>query len=455
MKKSLKTTPQEILEGPILLTLIRLAIPTIIAFIFHTGFNFVDRFFVSRLGEIQFGALGMAFSVQMTVIAIGSGLGIGSSSLIARYIGAKKYDQANRAADQVLLLILVCSGVTTFGGLWILKPLFRLLGASEQMRPYILEYLQVILIGALFQFFSMLGNGVLRGEGNTVTPMRAMITGTLVNILLDPLCIFGLGPFPALGVRGAAIATVVARITSCLVIIHAFLSQTNIVKPTYRFYQVELKLLRGIFAVGGPAVVGNLVHPIGMSLLFFLLKPYGDASKAALTMGLTYQQVAILPIIGIGAATLTMAGQNYGAEHFQRIRTLNVKAVLFTISVLSSVTLLFILFSEPFAHVFSDSVDVITIGRTLLIITSLGFPTIGMRLIYASLFQGLGMGVKALILNMGQLVFFSFPLAWLLSQWFGLIGIWWGMTAGVFITAAIGCFWISITLNTLNTEGGR
>ena len=109
MKKSLKTTPQEILEGPILLTLIRLAIPTIIAFIFHTGFNFVDRFFVSRLGEIQFGALGMAFSVQMTVIAIGSGLGIGSSSLIARYIGAKKYDQANRAADQVLLLILVCS----------------------------------------------------------------------------------------------------------------------------------------------------------------------------------------------------------------------------------------------------------------------------------------------------------------------------------------------------------
>ena len=100
--------------------------------------------------------------------------------------------------------------------------------------------------------------------------------------------------------------------------------------------------------MGGPAVVGNLVHPIGMSLLFFLLKPYGDASKAALTMGLTYQQVAILPIIGIGAATLTMAGQNYGAEHFQRIRTLNVKAVLFTISVLSSVTLLFILFRRTF-----------------------------------------------------------------------------------------------------------
>jgi Na+-driven multidrug efflux pump len=239
---------------------------------------------------------------------------------------------------------------------------------------------------------------------------------------------------------------------SCLVIIHAFLAQKNIVKPTYRFYQVEWQLLRGIFAVGGPAVMGNLVHPIGMSLLFFLLKPYGDASKAALTMGLTYQQVAILPIIGIGAATLTMAGQNYGAEQFERIRVLNVKAVLFTISVLTGVTLLFLLFSEPFARVFSDSVDVIRIGRTLLIITSLGFPAIGMRLIYASLFQGLGMGMKALVLNIGQLVLFSFPLAWLLSQWIGLIGIWWGMTAGVFITAFIGRLWVSMTLRTLKTE---
>ena len=449
MKKTLKTTPQEILEGPILKTLIRLAIPTVIAFIFHTGFNFIDRFFVSRLGEIQFGALGMAFSVQLVLIAIGSGLGIGISSLIARLIGAKKFDQANRAADQTIFLILVCSLLTTIGGLSTIKPLFTMLGASEQMRPYILEYIHVILLGSLFQFFSMLGNGILRGEGDTVTPMRVMITGTVVNIILDPILIFGFGPFPALGVQGAAIATVLARAGSCIVVVMAYLSQKNIVKPTYRFYRVDKQLLKGIFTVGGPTILSNLLQPIGMSLMFLLLRSYGDASKASFTMGITYQQLAILPTIGIGAATLTMTGQNYGAKNLQRVQHLSVKAAMFAMSLLTGVTILFILYSEPFARVFSQDTEVTAVGRALLIITSLGFPAIGSRIIHVSIFQGIGMGGKALILNTSQALLLSFPLAWLMSQWIGLNGIWWGMTAGVFIAAIIGFFWIGSTLKGL------
>lgn len=449
MKKHLKTTPEDILEGPILRTLIRLAIPTIIAFIFHTGFNFVDRFFVSRLGEIQFGALGMAFTVQMTMIATGSGLGIGISSLIARLIGAKEFDQANRTADQALFLIVVCTLFSTFCGPFIMKPLFELIGASDQMRPYVLEYIDIILYGSLFQFFVMLGNGILRGEGDTVTPMRAMITGTIVNILLDPLLIFGIGPFPALGVRGAAIATITARAASCVVVILAYVSQKSVVKPTYRFYEVDMHLLRGIIAVGGPAVIGNLLHPLGMSMLFFLLKFYGDASKAALTMWFTYQQIAILPIIGISAATLTMTGQNYGAGRLDRVRRLSVKAVIFTMSFLSVIALLFIYFSDSFARVFTQSPEVISSGRTLLIIASFGFPTVGSRIIHASIFQGIGMGLRALILNLSQVIFLSMPLALLMSYWIGLRGIWWGMTIGIFIAAMIGFVWIGSTLKEL------
>lgn len=455
MVHALKTTPQDILEGPILKTLVRLAIPTIVAFIFHTGFNFIDRFFVSRLGEIEFGALGMAFSLQMVLIATGSGLGIGTSSLISRLVGAKEFENANKAADQALLLILLCTLVATIGGLAVVRPLFHLLGASEQMYPFIIDYITVILYGAAFQFFSMIGNGILRGEGDTVTPMRVMLTGTFINIILDPLLIFGYGPFPEMGVRGAAVATVTARALSCLVLVFSYFSHRNIVKPTLNLLRAEFALMRGIIVVGGPAVIGNLLHPIGMATMFFLLRTYGDASKAALTMGLTYQQIAILPIIGVASATLTMAGQNYGAAQLHRIRELNTRAVVFCMILLSGVTMIFILGSSSFARVFSDSPEVIAISQAMLIITSLGFPFIGTRIVQASLFQGIGMGVKALLLNGSQVLIFSLPCAWLMSRWFGLNGIWFGMTAGIVVAAIVGMLWMKSTLDHLHPQGSE
>ncbi len=442
----LKTTPQEILEGPILKTLLRLAVPTIIAFVFHTGFNFVDRFFVSRLGELQFGALGMAFTVQMTLIAVGAGMEIGTGSLIARLIGAKKFKEANRAADQALLLIIICAVAATGGGLLLIRSVFHILGASAQMLPFILSYIRIILVGAFFQFFAMMGGGILRGEGDMMTPMKAMVTSNVTNLLLDPLLIFGLGPFPALGVQGAALATVTARMVSCVMIGRAFLAHKNIVKPAFKIFQLHPALIKGILSVGGPAALGHLLHPLGMSAMFFLLKPYGDASKAALTMGLTYQQVAILPIIGIGAASLTMTGQNFGAKNMGRVHSLMFRSVGFAVGVLSCVMLVFIGFRGSFVRVFSDSPAVIAIGKNLLLVASLGLPAIGSRLIHANVFQGLGMGMRALLLNLSQMLCFSLPLAWMFSRLYGLNGIWWGMTTGMYIAAVIGFLWMEVTL---------
>ncbi len=452
MHRKLKTTPQEILKGPILKTLIRLAIPTMVAFIFHTGFNFVDRFWVSRLGEIQFGALGMAFTIQMTMIAIGSGLGIGTSSLIARLIGAKKIEQANKAADQALFLVVVLFLTFTIGGPFFTEFFFKLIGTSDQMLPYTLGYINIILYGSLFQFFTMISNGILRGEGDTVTPMRVMTFGTVVNIILDPLLIFGIGPFPAMGVQGAALATITARAMSCVILILSYASRKNVVKPTFKIFNLNKTLLGGIIAVGGPAVITQLLNPVGMSLMFFLLKSYGDASKAALTMGITYQQLAILPILGIASATLTMAGQNYGAKRLDRIRFLTLRANVFSGVLLSGMALIFIFGSETFAGVFSKTLEVKSIGKMLIIIASLGFPFIGSRLINASLFQGLGMGVKALVLNASQVVLFSFPLAWIISRWIGLNGIWWGLTAGNLVAALIGILWVWIALRKMSRK---
>lgn len=445
MRKTLRTRPEQILGGEILPTLLKLSVPAIIAFTFHTTFNFVDRLFVSRLGAVELGALGMSFTVQSILITIGSGTGIGASSLIARFIGAGKKDKANNAAEHTLLIILGLSVFFTILGPFLTRPLFVLLGASEQMLPYILSYINIILYGSCFQFFAMIGNGILRGEGNTVTPMQVMILGTLVNIVLDPLLIFGIGPFPALGVQGAAIATVIGRAVSCILLAVSLFGKKNMVVLNMKVFRYEGSIVRGIFAVGGPTIVGQLSNSLGLSLLFILLRPYGDMAKSAFTLGFTYQQVAILPIIGIAQGTLTMVGQNFGAKKFQRVKSVVQKSLFFCMGIMSVFALVMILGRGVFVRVFSDVAEVIRIGRTMLLIFALGFPFLAARFILSSFFQGLGKGFTAFVINFSYIILFAMPLALLLSRLIGIEGIWSALVLGNLLSSVLGAVWAVAT----------
>jgi putative MATE family efflux protein len=451
MRKSLRTSPEQIQLGPILPTLLKLSVPAIIAFTFQTTFNFIDRLFVSRLGAVELGALGMAFTVQSILITIGSGTGIGASSLIARFIGAGRKEQADNAAEHSLLIILALALITTIFGPRLTRPLFILLGASEQMLPYILGYINIILYGSLFQFFAMIGNGILRGEGNTVTPMQVMMLGTLVNIVLDPLMIFGIGPFPALGVQGAALATVIGRAASCILLAFSLFGKKNLVELNMRAFRYQGAIIRGIFAVGGPTIVGQLSNSLGLSLLFILLRPYGDMAKSAFTLGFTYQQVAILPIIGIAQGTLTMTGQNFGAGKIRRVKSIVKKSLLFCMGVMCAFALVMILGRGVFVRVFSDVAEVIRIGRTMLMIFALGFPFLAARFILASFFQGLGNGLAAFVINFSYILLFAMPLALLLSRLIGLEGIWMGLVCGNLLSSVLGAVWTVTTSRRLPT----
>ena len=453
MRGNFRTSPEQIQGGSILPTLLKLSVPAIIAFTFHTAFNFVDRFFVSQLGDVELGALGMAFTVQSVLITIGAGTGIGVSSLIARFIGAGRGDQANRAGEHALLIIVALSLITTLLGPGLTRPLFVLLGASEEMLPHILDYINIVLYGSLFQFFSMIGNGILRGEGNTVTPMQVMVTGTLVNIVMDPILIFGLGPFPEMGVRGAALATVIGRIASCIPLARSLFSSRNVVRLSMKTFRYAGSIVRGIFSVGGPTIVGQLSNSLGLSLLFVLLRPYGDMAKSAFTMGFTYQQVAILPIIGIAQGTLTMTGQNFGAGKIGRVKAIIRSSLLFCTGMMCALALVVIVGRGTFARIFSDTPEVLHIGGMMLLIFAIGFPFLAARFILTSFFQGLGNGFAAFVINFSYILVFALPLALLLSSFMGLNGIWTGIVAGNLLSAALGAIWVVVAGRRLGPAG--
>ena len=462
---------KDILQGGIRKTLLRLAFPTMIAFAFHMGFNFVDRFFVSKLGPLAFGALGMAFIVQSIIIALGTGVGIGAASLIARLIGQKKLEDANRAALHAMLVVIVISLVFTASGLLGGRAFFKLLGASDEMLPYILEYVNIIFIASGFIFFTMTVNSIFRGEGNMITPMVGMIIGVLVNFILDPLFIFGLGPFPALGIEGAALATLIGRMVSAVVLGAALFKGKNLIKPNIKLFRFKKYFIGRIFDVGGPTIVSRLCNSIGISMIFILLKIFGDNAKAAFTIGITYQMVAFLPIIGIGQATVIMVGQNYGAKNYERVKRIVSKAVLMTFLMVSIISLVYTIGREPFTRLFSQSDDTlyslssifynhalnyttlfsnidnflfIEIGKNLLQILSLSFPFVGMQYIYVSLLQGQGKGMESLLLNI-CLVIFQLVAAWLISIFAGLNGIWLGVALGSMLASGVGFLFVRST----------
>lgn len=424
------------------------------------GFNFIDRYFVSQLGDIQLGALGMAFIVQSVIIAVGTGIGIGTGSLIARYIGAKKLEDANKASVHSVLVVVIVSFLFVVTGLFFSEYFFSILGTSDTMMPYILDYVNLIIGFSFFTFFSMVVNGMLRGEGNMVTPMVAMISGIITNFILDPVFIFGLGPIPAFGIRGAAIATILGRCVIAGVSLAVLLNKKNIIKPHFKGFKFNFDYIKGIFTVGGPTIISRLFQALGLSMIFILLKSHGDSAKAAYTIGFTFQQLAFLPIIGMNNSVITMTGQNFGAKNYHRIKKIINNALVLSIGMVTVFSAVFIIFNNTLIKIFIKNVSLsgmnifdflsgitrniltISMGKDLLIITSLGLPFLAILFMLISALQGMGMGTKALFINFCQIVSFTL-LAWIVSVYIGLNGIWVGIAAGYFVSAVFSYFYVN------------
>jgi putative MATE family efflux protein len=368
-------------------------------------------------------------------------------------IGADRREDASLAAGQVFLIIAVLGIFFASAGPWLSRVLFRLIGASPAMTPYIYAYTDVLLLFSVFQFSAMIGNGILRGEGNTITPMQVMIVGNLINLVLDPFLIFGLGPFPAMGVRGAAIATVAGRGASTLFLLFSLFKRDNIVKPRFHLKQIAWNHIRGIFGVGGPTLLANLANSLGLSLLYVLLRPYGDAVKATFTIGFTYQQIAFLPVLGVAQGVLTMTGQNWGARNVERIRRIARTAALVSILVLAIISLIIAAGAGGFISIFTSNPEMIAIGRTMLLLLCFGFPFMAVSRVLVSVFHGLGMGMRSLILTVSYVIVIVLPMALLGAHLFDLPGLWGGMALGHFMSGLLGYLWVTKVTRGLTAKG--
>ena len=417
-------------EGPIAKTLARLTLPMIGGVVSVVAFNLVDAFFLGQYGEtlntelqeLPLAAIGFAAPVVLVLNALGMGFGTGAAAVISRAVGEGDRFRIQRLTTDSLSLALIFALLFVLSGLFTIEPLFRLLGADDAVMPFIKDYMYIWYIGVIFVIVPFVGNAGLRADGDARTPAIIMMSMVGLNVLLDPLLIFGLGPIPSLGMKGAALATVLARALSLVMGIY-FLNKREMLTRKIPNTDVLWDSWKAILNIGLPAAATNLVVPLTTSLITRITSAYGAAAVAALGVAARIDVLAITVVVALSSVLGPFVGQNLGAGRLDRVnKGINLSLQFgFVWGILMLGVMM--LFRNSIAPIFNEDKEVITALVLYLSIAPFGYA---MRCVYAlgnTLLNVLNKPYHASAITLAMMFGLYLPLAWLGSEYLGLEGV--------------------------------
>ncbi|MDR3222757.1 MAG: MATE family efflux transporter [Methanobrevibacter sp.] len=428
----------------------KLAYPMIIAMFLTMSYNLADGIWVAGLGTDSLAALGFATSLFMIVVGLGTGLGAGANSLIARYIGANEKKKADNSAIHSILLTVIISVILMIVLVFFLKDLLLIMGAGTSI-DLALEYGYVVFIGLFVFLFSNVGASVLRAEGDVNRSMYAMAITAVLNIILDPIFIYTLN----MGMTGAAWATILSALISCIVIAYwLFIEKKTYLSFDKKDFNYSNKIMKDLLNVGLPASAETLIMSIlSIVLNLILVIVSGNYGVAVFSAGWRVLLMVLVPQLGLGTAVLTVMGANYGAKKYDKMNVAfnySIKLGLIISIIISVITFTF---ADQIALIFvyNDISGELRSGIVnFLRIMSIYFITIPFGVMSTFSFQGLGKGPSSLlIILLRSFIFisiFSYIFAIVLNM--GILGVWWGLNVGGVIGVIIGYSWVKLHLNT-------
>ena len=447
-KDKIKTKPkfgnrEEILNGPIIKTIMKLAWPVMVGNTMQVIYNLADTFWLGRLGAEAVAAISIGFPLVFLIVSIGAGITVAGTTLVAQYMGADNQEMTNKVTAQIFLFVLSLSVV--LGGIGVLfnKNILIMMGTPSNILADASAYLNIISAGVPFMFMFFIFSALLRGYGDTKTPMKFMIFSSLLNIVLDPFMIFGIGFFPALGVEGAAYATIFSRAVAGVIGIYLLFTGRKGLTLKLKYLKPDFSVLKKIIVIGFPSAAEQSIVALGMTLLMSIVSQFGTMVVAAYGIGSRILSVVMLPSRGLATATTTMVGQNLGAENIKRAESSAWKSTGIIFVTLTVLAIISNLFPRAIIGVFNSNPEVIEIGVSFLRVVGFSFGFLGVRFVIGGSFRGAGNTVVAMVLAIIALWGLRLPLAQILSfnLDFGTSGIWWGMFLSNFLTALIAMFW--------------
>lgn len=409
-------------DEPIGRLLFRLSMPATIGMVVMAMYNIVDTIFVGQgVGPMAIAGLTIVFPIQMIVTSVAQTLGIGGASIISRSLGANDPERASHTLGNLTTLMFVLSVIFTPLLYISTEPILFLFGAKGDIVRYARDYFEIIIIGFPLLSYAMMNNNIVRAEGNARFAMIVMIVAAVINIILDPIFIFGLD----LGVKGAAWASVISYFIAMLHLFYYFTRGGSTLRIRKKYFRPDRKILWETITVGSSSFVRQVSGSVVAAILNHSLVAYGGEIAVAI-FGVIHRilMVTFMPLLGIVQGFLPITGYNYGAENYKRVRqTLRISSSAATLfSILGF--LLIMLFARTFISVFSTEKELVVNGAEAMRYIILAFPLIGFQVIGSGYFQAIGKALPAFFLSVCRQVLFLIPLVLLMPLYFGLDGIW-------------------------------
>jgi len=403
--------------------LFKLSLPAFIGMFVMTLYNVIDTIFIGHyVGPLGIAGLTVVFPIQMLSIGIGQLTGMGGASVVSRLIGAGKIPRAERAVGNAITATIVLSAIIMTAGLANPDFWLRLIGSSETVLPYARDYMTIILIGMFFMTFAMTSNNLIRAEGNARIPMIGMIIGAVLNIILDAVFIISLD----MGVRGAALATVIAQLVSVLYFMRYYFSGKSFLKIRFKNLIIKWDILKPILAIGVASFSRMMAG--SLSAIFVnrtLVVHGGDYALSAFGILHRILMFAIMPGIVIGSGLQPILGFNYGAKRYDKALQVT-KLALAAATTCSIIVFLVLYFApEPFVRIFTTDNELITLATYAAKRLFLAMPMIGFMMVGSLVFQSIGKATKSFITAISRPVLFLIPLIFILPRFLQLDGVWW------------------------------
>jgi putative MATE family efflux protein len=411
-------------EAPLGKLIIALSLPGMISTITTSLYNIVNTLWVTRIGYEAIAALTISFPYQILFYAIGGGTGIGISALVSRRFGEKNVDATNRVAGQIFFLSAFWGLLFMLVAVFFADSLLPLMGATPDILDYSRTYFTITSYGAPLIILALVMSSLIRGSGDAVKPMVIMISGTVVNIILDPFLIFGIGPFPEMGVSGAAWGTFIAQACAAGLGLFYFFANKTAYHIKFSHIVPNWPIIKDIYRVGAPTSIFQFAESIIFFLLNTIISAFGSVPLAALGIVMRISDFAYMPIMGVSHGLLPIIGYCFGAGNFKRLWEALKKATLYITILLLGITILIEIFAPQLIGIFTQEPELLDISVTAMRISMISMVLIGFNVLVTTTLQGLSKGITALVLSLIKQFVVFIPLLYLCRYLWNLTGVW-------------------------------
>ena len=404
--------------------LVGMAWPIMLSMLVQALYNVVDSIYVSRLGENGLTALSLAFPVQNLIIAVGVGTAVGVNSLLSRKLGERRYDDANTVAENGLLLAVLSWLIFLVFGLFFTRTFFMSFTSNTEIIEMGTQYLSICTILSVGIFVSVVTERIMQATGKTIYTMFTQGSGAIINIVLDPILIFGLLGFPAMGIAGAAIATVIGQLFGMLLSLYLNAKFNKEIHIRLKGFRPNGRIIGEIYAVGVPGIVMQSISSVMTVGLNKILIDFTETAVAVFGVYFKLQSFVFMPVFGLTNALVPIVGYNYGAGNRERIVKAIKLAGCYAFGIMTVGAAIFFLFPDKLLLMFDASPDMLEIGIPALRTICISFMGASIGITLSSAFQAMGKGIYSLSMSACRQLVVILPVAWILGKLWGLSAVW-------------------------------